>query len=256
MHLEVRNVSLSFGDTPVLRNISCAIEPGVRLAVVGESGAGKSSLTKLFIRATDPTAGEILVNGVPLPQYQLWSVLRHIGVILQQSEMVSGDVRENVCLGLHQLDLAGVTDDMIWEVLDTISPSFRIRFKERGLDTMLGKQGLQLSGGELQRLCVARALIKKPEFLIIDEATASLDSETERVVQEGIDTALRGNLSALVVAHRFSTLRNCNRFMVLKNLAHCSPHESQIETICDSAAAAYELSPTFRRLADLQGFTP
>jgi ABC-type multidrug transport system fused ATPase/permease subunit len=115
---------------------------------------------------------------------------------------------------------------------------------------------MQLSGGEQQRLCVARALIKKPEMLVIDEATASLDSETEQIVQAGIDTALAQNISAMVVAHRFSTLRNCNRFVVLKKLSECPEGESQVELMCDTAKEAYERSPTFRKLSDLQGFVP
>jgi ATP-binding cassette subfamily B protein len=183
-------------------------------------------------------------------------VLRHIGVVLQKTEMISGTVRENITFSIHPEDLTSVSDGKIWEVLDAISPSFRLRFADNGLDTLVGKQGMQLSGGEQQRLCVARALLKKPELLIIDEATASLDSETEQIVQNGIDVALAHDISALVVAHRFSTLRNCNKFVVLKRLSNCAQHESQVELICDSAKEAYRDSPTFRNLADLQGFRP
>jgi ABC-type multidrug transport system fused ATPase/permease subunit len=256
MHVVFDNVSLMYGTTPILRNVSFSIEPGVRLALVGSSGAGKSSLAKLLLRATDPTRGIITIDGIPLPHFQLSSVLRHIGVVLQKTEMISGTVRENVTFSMHQLDLPAITDEVIWSVLDAISPSFRIRFRQHGLDTVIGKQGMQLSGGEQQRLCVARALIKQPEMLVIDEATASLDSETERVVQAGIDSALAQNISALVVAHRFSTLRNCNRFVVLKRLSDCNEEESQVECICDSAKEAYERSITFRTLSDLQGFIP
>lgn len=256
MQVAFERVSLQYGTTPILRDISFSLEPGTRLALVGGSGAGKSSIAKLLIRATDPSSGTIHINGTAYPQYQLQSVLRHIGVVLQKTEMISGTVRENITFGIHPEDFHEVSDEEIWEVLNAISPSFQSRFGECGLDTLVGKQGMQLSGGEQQRLCVARALLKKPEVLIIDEATASLDSETEQIVQNGIDVALAHDISALVVAHRFSTLRNCNRFVVLKRLIDCHEHESQVELICDSAAEAYAQSPTFRTLADLQGFRP
>ena len=256
MRIVFERVSLTYGTTPILKDISFELSPGTRLALVGSSGAGKSSLARLLMRAADPSSGTIYVDEVPYPKYQLQSVLRHIGVVLQKTEMISGTVRENITFGIHLDDLHDVTDEEIWGVLNAISPSFQRRFKESGLDTLVGKQGMQLSGGEQQRLCVARALLKKPEMLIIDEATASLDSETEQIVQNGIDMALAHDISALVVAHRFSTLRNCNKFVVLKRLVDCCQDESQIELICDSATEAYERSLTFRTLADLQGFRP
>jgi len=256
MQVKFERVSLRYGTAPILRDISFSLDSGTRLALVGSSGAGKSSLARLLMRATDPSGGTIYIDGVAYPKYQLQSVLRHIGVVLQKTEMISGTVRENITFGIHPIDLAKVTDEEIWTVLDAISPSFRRRFCELGLDTLVGKQGMQLSGGEQQRICVARALLKKPEMLIIDEATASLDSETEQIVQNGIDMALAHDISALVVAHRFSTLRNCNKFVVLRRLVDCLEDESQVELICDSATEAYERSSTFRTLADLQGFRP
>jgi ABC-type multidrug transport system fused ATPase/permease subunit len=249
-------VSLQYGSSQILRDISFSLEPGVQLALVGSSGAGKSSLARLLMRTTDPTTGTILIDKRPYQDYELQTVLRHIGVVLQKTEMISGTVRENITFAIHPEDLSTVTDDAIWEILDAISPTFRHRFNDGGLDTLVGKQGMQLSGGEQQRLCVARALLKKPEVLIVDEATASLDSETEQIVQRGIDMALASNIAALVVAHRFSTLRNCNRFVVLKRLTDCRDDESQVEIICNSAREAYRDSPTFRKLADLQGFRP
>ena len=256
MQILFDDVSLNYGEAAILRDITFSIAPGTRLALVGSSGAGKSSLARLLMRATDPSKGTVYINGRAYPEYQLQSVLRHIGVVLQRTEMISGTVRENLTLGIHQEDLHTVSDENIWQVLRAISPSFQTRFAEKGLDTLVGKQGMQLSGGEQQRLCVARALLKKPELLIIDEATASLDSETEQIVQRGIDMALANDISALVVAHRFSTLRNCNTFVVLRRISDCLPGQSQVEIICDSAQQAYRHSATFRTLADLQGFRP
>lgn len=254
MHISLRNVYLEFSeDTPILQNISFEIPRGTRLALIGESGAGKSSIAGLLMRKKDPTGGTIFVNGKPLQDYNLSSVLRHIGVILQRPEMISGNVRENVLLATHGDDLGKITDSDIWRVLDTISPSMRERFRKNGLDTLVGKQGLQLSGGEQQRICIARALIKNPELLIVDEATASLDAKNQAMVQEGIDVALSHGVSALVIAHRFSTLRNCNKFVVLRRPSACKDGESQIEAICDSLEALYRESSTFRELASYEG---
>lgn len=254
MHIQFDHVGLSFGDdTPILRDVSFDIPPGKRVALIGESGAGKSSIAGLLVRKQDPTSGHVRINGVSLRQYNLSSVLRHIGVILQRPEIISGDVRENVLLALHEDDVAAVGDDQIWHVLDTISPALRERFNGKGLDTPVGKTGLQLSGGEQQRLCIARALIKNPELLIIDEATASLDGKNQAMVQEGIDTALSQGISALVIAHRFSTLRNCNQFVVLRKLSSCRDGESQVEAIAESLSELHAVSPTFRELAKYEG---
>ena len=256
MHITFDSVSLNYGSAAILRDISFEIAPGTSAALIGSSGAGKSSIAKLMMRACDPSGGTIYIDGVPFQGYQLWSVLQYIGVIPQRSEIVSGDVRENVTFSLHEKQLVDTTDDDIWQALDAISPSFRERFGTKGLDTLVGQQGLKLSGGEQQRICVARALIKNPALLFIDEATASLDSETEQVVQKGIDAALQRNISALVISHRFSTLSNCNMFVILKRLIDCDEGEPQIEAICGSAEEAYDVSPTFRKLAVMQRFRP
>lgn len=246
---------MQYGDsTPILRDISFTISTGTRLALIGQSGAGKSTLASLIRRDLDPTGGAILLDGRDLREYQLKSVLRRMGIILQRPEIMSGNVRENILYGLAHNST--VTDNEIWDIIDLVSPEMRKRFCDKGLDTKVGKQGLQLSGGEQQRLCVMRALIKSPLFLIVDEATSSLDSETEIVVQQGIDTALSRGIAALVIAHRFSTLRNCNKFVVLRKLNECAQGESQVETIAHSLAELHDSSDIFRRLSAAQDFRP
>jgi ABC-type multidrug transport system fused ATPase/permease subunit len=253
MHFELRNVTVSYRENaPILGNVSFAIPSGRRVALIGQSGAGKTTIAGLVRRDVDPESGEILLDGIDLRQYRLSSVLRYMGVILQRPEIMSGTVRENITYGVP-VNME-VTDDMLWQIIDAVSPTMRERFVERGLDTKVGKQGLQLSGGEQQRLCVMRALIKNPQFLIVDEATSSLDSETEIVVQKGIDAALARGISALVIAHRFSTLRNCDQFVVLKKLANCEPGEPQVECVAHSLTELSDQSPTFRRLAAAQDF--
>lgn len=248
---------MTFKDhPPVLRNITFAIPPKTRVALIGESGAGKSTLGSLARSDFDPSEGDVLINGKPFRMYNRSSVLAHMGVILQQSEVISSDVRENILFSVSQSKADLMSDDDIWNIIDMVSPNLRKRFNGAGLDTKVGTNGLRLSGGERQRLCVMRALIKNPEFLIIDEATSALDSKNEEEVQQGIDTALSQGISALVIAHRFSTLRNCDRYVVLKKLDDCEADEPQIEAICDSLKELYGESPTFRRLANLDGFQP
>lgn len=254
MDISFNSVSLEFDGSQVLRDISFDIPQGARVALIGESGSGKSSIAGLLMRKLDPSSGVVIVNSVPLQKYNLSSVLEHIGIILQRPEMVSGDVRENILLAMSKHSMKEIDDDDIWQVLDAISPTMRKRFNGKGLDTLVGKQGMQLSGGEQQRICIARALIKKPEMLIVDEATASLDAKNQAMVQEGIDIALGAErVSALVIAHRFSTLKNCNKFVVIRKLDTCKKDEPQIEAICASLPELYEQSPTFRELANYEG---
>jgi ABC-type multidrug transport system fused ATPase/permease subunit len=255
MYVRFEGVGVTYaGRSPVLKDINLDIPPAARVALIGPSGAGKSTIASLILRRSDPSCGRITINGIPLPSYNLSSVLAHVGVILQRSEIVSGTVRENILLSVPPLMLPSISDDQVWRVMDLVSPHMRDRFCVYGLDTRVGKQGLQLSGGEQQRLCVMRALIKNPELLIVDEATSSLDSVTEEAVQQGIDVTLSKGISALVIAHRFSTLKKCNRFVVLKTAQECGPLESQIEAESDSLPDLYAISATFRTLADKQGF--
>lgn len=255
MEIVFENISMTFTDQlPILQNISFTIPRGTRLALIGQSGAGKSTIASLVRRDRNPSSGRIMIDNHNLQELNLSSVLRHMGNILQRPEVISGNVRENIIHGVP-FDQT-VTDDDIWKVIDLVSPEMRTRFNGHGLDTRVGKQGLQLSGGEQQRLCVMRALIKDPQFLIVDEATSSLDSETELVVQKGINTALKRGISALVIAHRFSTLRECNKFVVLKKIGDCGKNESQIEAEADNMQTLWEVSPIFRRLAEAQNFRP
>lgn len=256
--MRLNAITLQYRQKTILQNISLDIPPGRRLALIGASGAGKSTIVSLLRRDLDPQCGQVLLDGGDLRSYKLTSVLRYVGVIPQRPEILSGTVRENVVHSLQEPQT--VSDDTIWGVLDAISPEFQIRFKDRGLDTRVGKQGLRLSGGEQQRLCVARALIEQPQYpkrlLLVDEATSSLDSETEVTVQRGIDLTLERGMSAVVIAHRYSTLRNCNHFVYLKKASECTTDEPQIALECASLGELYERLPEFRTQADLQGFRP
>jgi ABC-type multidrug transport system fused ATPase/permease subunit len=249
-------VGLSYEDGahPILQNISFKINPGEKVALIGSSGAGKTSIMKLLLRFTDPTEGEIWINGSRLTELALPSWMERVGYIPQQSEVFDGTIRYNLTFGLSEERKQTITDEEIWEVMRLLQIDFGARLSD-GLETRVGRNGLKLSGGQAQRLMIGAAVIKKPIFMVIDEATSSLDSTTERLVQRGLESVLSGPVGALIVAHRLSTVRTmCNRFIVLR------PHQGasgapQIEADAPSFEELYRSSETFRRLADDQGIS-
>lgn len=250
-----KNVSMSYDDgtEPILHDLSFSIRPGEKVALIGSSGAGKSTVMKLLLRFNDPSSGEIWINGSKLTDLALPSWMERVGYIPQQPEVLDGTVRYNLTFGLPEERQRSISDEEIWEVMRLLQIDFGSRLCE-GLDTTVGKNGLKLSGGQAQRLMIGAAVIKKPIFMVIDEATSSLDSTTEKLVQKGLQTVLEGPVGALIVAHRLSTVRDiCNRFMVLRPYDSTRNDQSQIEAEAHSFEDLYEISPTFRQLADDQG---
>lgn len=252
-----RNVHLAYKDgehlDPVLNGISFDIEPGDKMALIGPSGAGKTSIMKLLLRYADPTSGEIWVNGSRLTDVRLASWMQHVGYIPQHSQVFDGTIRYNLTFGLSEERQQSITDGEIWALMKLLKIDFGKRLTH-GLNTLVGKDGMKLSGGQQQRLMIGAAVIKKPIFMVIDEAMSSLDSWTEQRVQEGLETVLNGPTGALIIAHRLSSVRTmCNRFMVLRPLEEVPEGGSQIEAEAGSFEELYACSPTFRRLADAQG---
>ena len=208
--IEFRNVSFSYEDHVILNNINLTIEKGKTVALVGSSGAGKSTLADLIPRFHDVSSGELLLDGVNIRDYSLHSVRSLMGIVTQEPILFNDTIASNIALGVEHASIDKITDAaMIANAHDYIT------HKEEGYDTNIGDRGSKLSGGERQRLTIARAVLKNPPILILDEATSSLDTESERLVQDAINNMMQ-NRTSIVIAHRLSTIRHADEIIVLK----------------------------------------
>ncbi len=240
----------------VLRNVSFTIEPGEKIALLGPSGAGKTTVVRLLQRYMDPDSGEILVNGRDLRDYRHASWTQALAYIPQQAQVLDGTIRSNLIYGLTKEQREAVTDEELWTLMRRLRIDFGKRRLTDGLDTKVGRNGIKLSGGEAQRLMIGAAAMRGPRFMIIDEATSSLDSTTEKDVQRGLAEVLAGDMGALIIAHRLSTIRHlCTKFVVLRNSDGLTNGTPQVEAVADSFEELYRISPTFRSLADDQDIT-
>jgi len=208
--IEFKNVSFSYNDVPILKNINLVIEKGKTIALVGSSGAGKSSLADLIPRFHDVSSGEILIDGINIKEYSLHSVRSLMGIVTQEPILFNDTITNNIALGTDNAKLEDI------EKAATIANALDfIQKKEDGLDTNIGDRGSKLSGGERQRVTIARAVLKNPPILILDEATSSLDTESERLVQDAINNMMQ-NRTSIVIAHRLSTIRHASEIIVLQ----------------------------------------
>jgi subfamily B ATP-binding cassette protein MsbA len=207
--IQFQNVSFGYGHKPVLRNINLKIRAGEMIAIVGVSGVGKSTLADLVPRFYDVTAGAITVDGVDIREMTLRSLRSQIGIVTQQTFLFNDTVRNNIAYG----DRSKGMDEIIAAAKAAHAHDFVSALPE-GYDTVVGELGVKLSGGERQRLSIARALLKDPPILILDEATSSLDSESERLVQDALERLMVGR-TTLVIAHRLSTIQKASRIVVL-----------------------------------------
>jgi ATP-binding cassette subfamily B protein len=199
----------------VLHDISFTAEPGQMIALVGPSGAGKTTITHLVARLYDATAGAVRVgdaSGVhDVRDVTLQSLEDAVGYVTQDAHMFHDTIRENL-----RYAQPSATDEQIWAALESAQIASLVHGMPDGLDTVVGDRGYRLSGGERQRLAIARLLLKAPRIVVLDEATAHLDSESEYAVQQALDTALEGRTS-LVIAHRLSTVRNADQILVVED---------------------------------------
>lgn len=208
--IRYENVSFSYAEgLPALRNVSFHAAPGETIALVGATGAGKSTLVNLLVRFYEFNSGEILVDGKPIRQYDLRELREAIGVVTQESFLFNGTIRENLLMGKPD-----ATDEELLRAVDAANArEFIERLPDR-LESVVGERGVKLSVGEKQRLSIARALLKDPPILILDEATASVDTATERLIQEALEH-LMANRTSIVIAHRLSTIVHADQILVL-----------------------------------------
>ena len=210
--VEFRNVTFGYDrHDPVLHDVSFTVEAGQLLGLVGHSGAGKSTIINLLCRFYEPEEGEILVDGCPLSEIRLDDLRRQIGVVPQESFLFFGTIAENIAYGNKE---AGI-EDIINAARAANAHDFIMSFPD-GYDTMVGERGARLSVGERQRIAIARALLHNPRLLILDEATASVDTETERAIQEALARLVKSR-TTFAIAHRLSTLRDADKLLVLEH---------------------------------------
>jgi subfamily B ATP-binding cassette protein MsbA len=203
------NVSFTYTGEEVLRGINIHIKAGEKVAIVGPTGAGKSTLAALLLRLYDPQEGEIYLDGINLKKIKPTSLRKFIAAVPQDTIIFSGTVKENIAIGK-----LGASDEEIIEAAKLANAHDFIVNLPQGYDTILGERGAQLSGGERQRIALARAFLRKPPILILDEATSSLDSETEFKIYEAMQRLLEGR-TAIIIAHRLSTVRSADKIFVL-----------------------------------------
>jgi subfamily B ATP-binding cassette protein MsbA len=203
---------VSFQYTPeiaVLKEISFEARPGEMVALVGPSGAGKSTLIQLLHRFYDPTSGTIEIDGIDVKTVQRASLYRQIGLVPQETILFGGSIRENIRYGKLT-----ATDDEITEAAKSANAHDFISGFPKGYDTIVGEKGINLSGGQRQRIAIARAILKAPRLLILDEATSSLDNESEAAIQDALDRLMKGR-TTFVIAHRLTTIQKADRIFVM-----------------------------------------
>ena len=207
--IELRNVGFRYGTRSVTRDISINIEPGEMIGLVGHSGSGKSTMVNLICRFYDVTEGAILIDGVDIRSLPVAEYRRHIGLVLQEPFLFFGTIADNIAYGKPEATRADIVD----AARAAHAHEFILRLPH-GYDSLVGERGQALSGGERQRISIARALLIDPRILILDEATSSVDTTTEKEIQKALDNLVRGR-TTIAIAHRLSTLRDANRLVVL-----------------------------------------
>lgn len=208
--LELKNLEFAYEDgTPVLKDINLKLDKQETVALVGNSGAGKTTLINLILKLYKPTKGDILLSGKKYSEVDDAWIREHMALVFQDNELFSSTIRENVAYGV-----ANATDEQIMDALKKANADeFVLKYKD-GLDAQIGERGVKLSGGQKQRIQIARAILHNKPILILDEATSSLDSKSERLVQDALEKLFKNRL-VLIIAHRFSTIQNVDRIVVL-----------------------------------------
>ncbi|MBM3432315.1 MAG: ABC transporter ATP-binding protein [Bacteroidetes bacterium] len=223
--IEFRNVRFAYGEKQVLHNIQFTLPKGKTIALVGSSGSGKSTLADLLARFHDVSDGQVLIDGIDIRDYSLASIREHMSLVTQEPILFNDTIANNISLGIPHASLT-----QIEQAAELANAAGFINQKQGQYRSNVGDRGSKLSGGERQRLTIARALLKNPSILILDEATSSLDTESERLVQEAINNVMKDRTS-LVIAHRLSTIRHADEILVIQEgaIVERGTHESLID---------------------------
>ena len=205
----------------VIKGISLEVEPGSMIGLVGKSGAGKSTIVNLLCRFFETDSGEILIDGLPIREFRLADLRRQIGFVMQDPFLFRDSLLENIRYGCPEASF-----EQVARAAKTAHAHDFIVAKEFGYDTLVGEGGVNLSGGERQRIAIARAILHDPPILVLDEATSSVDSETEKAIQEALAKLVRGR-TVIAIAHRLATLRNAGRLVVVEEgkISEMGSHE-------------------------------
>jgi len=208
--ISFKNVTFGYGDTEVLKDINITIAPDTKVALVGESGEGKTTLTNLLLRLYEPNSGTINIDDQNIQEVTQQSLRENIGIVFQDPALFSGTIKENISYGNPQASLSDIR-----AAAKAANADEFIRKLEKGYDAEIGEKGLKLSGGQKQRIAIARALLKDAPILILDEATSSLDSKSESMVQEALERLMKGR-TTLIIAHRLSTIQSVDTIITLQ----------------------------------------
>lgn len=237
--IEYKNVSFQYADKKVLNNVNLSVEKGKMIALVGASGAGKSTMADLLPRFYDVTEGAIMIDGVDIRKVKLSDLNHLMGIVTQESILFNDTIFKNISFGNES-----ATEEQVIEAAKIANAHEFIIKMENGYHTNIGDRGSKLSGGQRQRLSIARAVLKNPPILILDEATSALDTESERLVQEAIQNLMR-NRTSVVIAHRLSTIQHADQIVVMQHgeIIEQGKHQELLE-----------IGGVYKRLFDMQGF--
>ncbi|MFQ6703992.1 MAG: ABC transporter ATP-binding protein [Alphaproteobacteria bacterium] len=240
IHQQIKFEDVSFNyipDVPVLKNINLTVNRGETIAIVGNSGGGKTTLVNLLPRFYDVTSGAITVDGVDIRNFTLKSLRQNIGVVFQDNFLFDGTIRENIMIGNEN-----ATEEQLQRAIKSAYLDGFLKTLKDGLDTQIGERGVLLSGGQRQRVAIARAFLKNAPILVLDEATSALDNKSEAVVQKAIENLMHDK-TVFVIAHRLSTIRNASKIIVVNDgqIVESGTHNDLLKVECGAYKMLYDM---------------